>query len=219
MTSARRSRALSVVVLVGLFGFLVLAVLGALAYPGGTYCEPSARVYRFWDNFLCDVTSEITRRGEDNAAGARLTRAAFGSFAVALAPFWWLLGGLGSRGLGTAVRLLGVPSAMAVAVVAWLPSTWSSTVHTTMVLVAAIPGLLAAMLGTVLLLAGPRRGLGWLGVATLAAGALNTAGYVWAVAHLVACLPWLPVVQKLAGIGLVSWMAAVALRPLRGDAE
>ena len=213
-----RSHALSVVVLAGLCGFLLFAALGARAYPGGTYCEPNADAYRFWGNFFCDVTSAVTRRGEDNARGASLTHGAFASFAVALAPFWWLMGGITSPGLGRVVRFLGLPSAFAVAVLAWLPSTWSPRLHTTMVLVAAIPGLVAATLGAVALLTGQHRALAWLAVATLAAGALNTAGYVWAVAHAVACLPWLPVVQKLAGIGLVAWMASVAVASLRAEA-
>jgi hypothetical protein len=212
-----RSRATSVVVLAGLAIFFLLAALGARAYPGGTYCEPDADAYRFWGNFLCDVTSGVTRRGEDNARGASLTRAAFIVFAFVLAPFWWLVGALSSRRAGTVIRSLGLPSACAVAALAWLPSTWSPRLHTTTVLVAAVPGLAAATLAAVALLAGRRAALGWLGVATLLLGALNTGGYVWSVAHSVACLPWLPVVQKLAGIGLVSWMAGVALVSASGD--
>jgi hypothetical protein len=207
-----------VIVLAGLGAFLLLAALGALAYPGGSYCEPAATSYRFWDNYFCDLTSEVTRRGQDNARGAAFTHGAFAAIAVALAPFWWLVGGLGSPRLGKAVRFLGLPSAFAVAVLAWLPSTWSPRLHTTMVLVAAVPGLVAAALGAAALLAGPRRALGWLGIATLVAGALNTAGYVWAVKNAVACLPWLPVVQKLTAAGLVAWMAGVAVVSLRAEA-
>jgi hypothetical protein len=206
-----RSRAPSVIVFAGLTAFLLLAALGAHAYPGGTYCEPEARAYQFWGNFLCDLTSGVTRRGEDNTRGASLTQAAFSAFAIALAPFWWLLGAVSSPGAGAVVRLLGFSSACAVAALAWLPSTWSPRVHTTMVLVAAVPGLSAATLGAVVLLVGRHATLGWLGVGTLVLGALNTGGYVWAVAHSVACLPWLPIVQKFAGFGLILWMAGVAL--------
>ena len=39
MTSTEPSRALPLVVLAGLAGFLALGALGALAYPGGTYCD------------------------------------------------------------------------------------------------------------------------------------------------------------------------------------
>jgi hypothetical protein len=208
-------RTLSAVVLVGLTAFLSLSALAALAYPGGTYCEPGADVYRFWDNYFCDVTSEVTRRGQDNARGASFMHGAFACFAVALAPFWWLLGGLASPRAGRVIRGLGLPSAVAVAVLAWLPSVGSPRLHSAMVLVAAVPGLAAATLGAVALLAVPRRALGWLGVATLFAGALNTGGYVWAVAHSVACLAWLPAVQKLTAIGLVTWMAGVAVASLR----
>jgi hypothetical protein len=214
-----RSRALSAIVLAGLAAFILLATLGASAYPGFTYCEPDAGAYRFWGNFFCDVTSDITRRGEDNARGAALTRAAFGVLALALGPFWWLLGALSSPRAGAAIRLLGLPSACAVAVLAWLPSTWSPRVHTAMVLVAAVPGLAAATLGVVALLVGRHTALGWLGVGTLVLGAVNTGGYVWSVVHAVACLPWLPVVQKLAAIGLVLWVAGVAvLSPDAGTA-
>jgi hypothetical protein len=208
-------RVLSVVVLSGLAGFLVLGALGALAYPGGTFCEPSADAYRFWDNYFCDVTSAVTRRGEDNARGASLTHAAFASFAVALVPFWWLLGGLASPRLGTVIRFLGLPSAFATAVLAWLPSVWSPRLHTATVLVAALPGLVAATLGAVALFAVRRRALAWLGVTSLLAAALNTGGYVWAVVYSIACLAWLPVVQKLAAIGLIAWMAGVAVVSLR----
>jgi hypothetical protein len=55
-------------------------------------------------------------------------------------------------------------------------------------------------------------------VGTLILGALNTGGYAWAVAHSVACQPWLPVVQKLTGVGLVAWMAGVALSSQRKEA-
>jgi hypothetical protein len=213
-----RSRTLSAVVLAGLLAFVLLAALGASAYPGGTYCEPDADAYRFWDNYFCDLTSAVTRWGEDNARGAALTHTAFTAFAVALAPFWWLVGALSSPRAGAVVRWLGVPSACAVAALAWLPSTASPRLHTTMVLVAAVPGLAAATLGAVALFLGPHRALGWLGVGTLILGALNTGGYAWAVAHSVACLPWLPVVQKLTGVGLVAWMAGVALSSQRKEA-
>jgi hypothetical protein len=213
-----RSRALPAVVLAGLVGYLLFTALGARAYPGGTYCEPSADAYRFWGNFLCDVTSAVTRRGEDNARGAMLTHGAFASFAVALAPFWWLMGSMASPRLGRVIRFLGLPSACAVAVLAWLPSTWSPRMHTATVLVAALPGLVAATVGAVALVTARHRRLFGLAVGTLALGALDTIGYVWAVVHAVACLPWLPVVQKLAGVGLVAWMASVAVASFRGEA-
>jgi len=217
MTSARHSRVLALVVLWGLCAFLVLASLGALAYPGGTYCEPEAEAYRFWGNFFCDVSGDFTRRREQNVAGALFTRAAFASFAVALGPCFWLVGGMGSRRLGRAVRSFGATAAAATAVLAWLPSVSSAELHTVVALVAAIPGLLAMTLGTVALFPARRFGLAWLGVATLGAGALNTAGYVWAVRHLVACLPWLPAVQKVAAMMLVLWMTGVALASLRRE--
>lgn len=198
----------------GLAGFLLLMVLAARAYPGGTYCEPAATAYRFWGNYFCDLTGLLTHRGEDNTRSAGLAAAAFVSFALAAGPFFWLLGGL--SGWPRSVRTLGLVAALGTVVLAWVPSRAGATVHATAVFSATIPGLVAAglgMVGTLRARAGPAlaRASGCFGVATFAAGLANAAGYAQAVATSTGCVPWLPVLQKLTGIFLVSWMLLVAL--------
>src|SRR5262252_10597663 len=94
MSATAVARWCSVAIVVGLLAFVVLTALAAARYSGGTYCEPDAEQYRFWGNFFCDLTGERTRRGLDNAQVAALANAGFVCFSMALAPFFWLLGGL-----------------------------------------------------------------------------------------------------------------------------
>jgi hypothetical protein len=197
---------------VALGGFVLLTGLAALAYPGGTYCEPGATSYRFWGNYFCDLTAHVTRRGEDNARSAALADAAFASFALASAPFFWLLARLSAR---RAVRVFGLVSAAATVALAWVPSRSGATLHAAAVFSATIPGLVAATLGVLGLLregsrVRPLRSAAWLGALTLAAGFADAAGYAYALGAHAACLPWLPALQKVAALALVAWMFAVA---------
>jgi hypothetical protein len=63
------ARLCSIAIVAGLVSFVGLTALAALAYPGGTYCEPDADRYRFWGNFFCDLTAPLTRKGIDTGAG------------------------------------------------------------------------------------------------------------------------------------------------------
>lgn len=205
-------RAESALLLVGLSGFVLLTALAAWAYPGGTYCEPNATSYRFWGNFFCDLTGKLTVRGEDNTRSAALAEAAFVSFSLASAPFFWRLADLAGR---RSVRYLGSVSALATVLLAWLPSRSGPTLHAIAVFGATLPGLAAAALG-VAGLSNRRRGrrtrvVFVLGSATFAAGFADAAGYVYALETHSGCLPWLPALQKLVALLLVAWMCSVAL--------
>ena len=212
-----RGRLLGGLLLAGVAGFLLLTLLAALRYPGGTYCEPAATSYRFWGNYFCDLTGPVTARGEDNSRSAALAEAAFASFALATGPFFWLLGGLSSW--PRSVRALGLVAAAGTAALAWVPARAGATVHATAVFSATIPGLAAAGAGMVGTLRARHRSplvraSAWLGVATFAAGLADAAGYARAVAANVGCIPWLPVLQKVTGLCLVSWMSLVAIAAL-----
>jgi hypothetical protein len=214
------SELLALLVPAGLFGFVVLSARAALAYSGGTYCEPSATSYRFWGNFFCDLTARVTHRGLDNAHVAALAEAAFGSFALAAAPFFWLLGGLTRRPL---IGFAGLGSAVATLVLAFAPSTFGTWVHASAVFGATIPGLFAAGAGVYGLWRRPWSNsalalAALLGAATLAAGLADALGYVYALVAHPSCLPWLPAVQKLVGLLLIAWMLVVALPATRRDA-
>ena len=198
---------------VALSAFLVLMTLAAAAYPGGTYCEPTAERYRFWGNYFCDLTATVTGRGEDNSRSAALTEAAFVCFALAAGPFFVLLGRMSGR--ARLVGRLGVVSATATAVLAWLPSRAGPTLHAVAVFSATIPGLAAAALGAYGLcnrtVPARLRVPSSLGIATFCAGFVDAAGYGYAVATHAGCLVWLPALQKVVALLLVTWMASTAL--------
>ena len=208
------SEVLVVLVFGGLLGFLGLTLRAAVAYPGGTFCEPDARSYRFWGNYFCDLTAPVTGRGIDNSLAAASAHAAFASFALALGPFFWLLAGLAGRRL--IIRSCGLVSAFATAVLAWVPSGFGPTLHATAVFGATVPGLIAAGVGVYGLglrtvKQGLTRAAFALGVATFLAGFATAAGYAYVVATHGGCVPCLPVLQKAVGMLLVSWMLLVAL--------
>jgi hypothetical protein len=206
-------RAAALWLAIALLGFVLLTGLAALAYPGGTYCEPAATSYRFWGNYFCDLTAPVTSRGEDNARSAALAEAAFASFALAWGPFFWLLAACSQR--RRVVLGFGLVSALATVVLAWLPSRSGPTLHAVAVFSATIPGLVAATLGVVGLFRGRSRGsppgvTAWLGALTLVSGLADATGYAYALATHAGCLPWLPAVQKLVALALVAWMLAIA---------
>jgi hypothetical protein len=221
--SETRTRIASVLVLVGLGAFLALHVAGAIAYPGGTFCDEQATRYQVMGNFVCDLTQPRTLRGADNAVSARLATAAFAFLAVAFAPFWWLVGGLLGRWSGRLVRVLGVVSALATIILARTPSGRWPLLHVTMVFTASIPGLVAAIAGSIGLLRARRIGVGLLGAATLLAGFADAAAYGHAVAAGVHCTPYLAPLQKVAAFGMLAWMILIATdglrRPARGGVD
>jgi hypothetical protein len=211
MSGTQSDRVLGAVTLVGLALFVALMLRAFELFPGGTVCEPNAVGHRFWENFYCDLTGEITRRGEINVRAAESARAGFVSFAIALAPFFWLVGGMLSGRLRVVVRTLGPSSAVATVVLAWLPSVLSQTLHTTFVFAATIPGLVAMGAAVGGLLKSPLYALAVLGALALVLGSVNAAGYAWAIAHRTGCVPWLPAVQRLASIAMVAFMAGVSV--------
>ena len=213
LTTAGGHRAVGALLVLGVVAFGVLTGLAAAAYPGGTYCEPAAASYRFWGNYFCDLTAPVTGRGDDNAHSAALAQAAFACFALATAPFFWLLGGLSAR--PALVRTLGLVAALGTAGLAWLPSRAGATLHATAVFTATLPGLVAAGVGVHAAFRSRDRRASvrlsaWLGAATFLAGAADAAGYAHAVATHAGCLPWLPALQKLTALLLLGWMLTVA---------
>jgi hypothetical protein len=52
----------------GMFIFIVLYILAALAYTGGSYQIPSATYFDFWHNYLCDLLDKNTYNGTINSS-------------------------------------------------------------------------------------------------------------------------------------------------------
>ncbi len=54
--------------LVGMGLFLVLYVIAAHFYPGGSHSSPNAVGFSFWNNYLCDLLDTYAVNGMDNPA-------------------------------------------------------------------------------------------------------------------------------------------------------
>lgn len=54
--------------LIGMATFVLLYILAALNYPGGSYADPNHSGFSFWNNYLCDLLDTYTIGGELNAA-------------------------------------------------------------------------------------------------------------------------------------------------------
>jgi hypothetical protein len=196
--------------------FVALELPAMALYPGGTWWDSHTRGARFWENYLCDLEWSVALDGLPNPVGSRLALAATLVLVLGLLPFWWTVPRVAgeTRLLGRLVRVLGALNVAGTIAVALMPSERFGSLHGAAVVVAALPGLGAAVLAVALLLRGepPPRVAGALGAAMLAA---SVADFVLYVRTLIAGGPGpraLPAVQKVALLLLLAWMLAVAAR-------
>jgi hypothetical protein len=196
--------------------FVTLELPAMALYPGGTWWDPHTQGARFWQNFLCDLEWSVALDGVPNPVGSHLAQAAMVVLVLGLLPFWWAVPRVaGERGLlGAAVRVLGAASVAGCLAVAFMPSERFGSLHGAAVVVAALPGLTAAVLAVAILLRGepPPRVAGPLGLAMLAAAVGDFALYVHTLLTGGPGPPVLPAAQKIALLLLLAWMLAVALR-------
>jgi hypothetical protein len=216
---ARQARLDAVAIVCGVAAFAALEIAAMALYPGGTWWDATARGHRFWENYLCDLEWRVALNGQPNPIGSRLAEAALLVLVLALAPFWRAVPRLFASDArsGGAVRALGLVSVAATVAVVFMPSERFGALHGAMVVVATVPGLVAAGLAVRGLLAGePRPRL----AATIGASMLAVAvvDFVLYVSHLVGHregTPLVPTLEKVALLLLLAWMVAVARRSSR----
>jgi hypothetical protein len=203
---------------VALLVYVALVAAAMALYPGGTYFDPQARGHRFFENFLCDLTRETAHDGERNP-GAPLARLSMVVFGVAAAAFTRLLGDRmpSHPARAKAIARLGLVSLVGTAMVALASERDLGTLrHTVVLLVAGVPGLVAVGMGLVGCArerrcvdpGGQRLVLGG-GVVALLAATANAALYTAVLAG-AGELRALPVVQKIALVCVLGWMAFTA---------
>lgn len=194
-------------------GAALLAIAMAL-YPGGTWIDPQAQGHDFWRNFICDLTHATALNGAPNR-GATPAQAAMLVMVPALGLFWVLVPRLfeGRARLGTAIRMMGLVSVAGLVAVPLIPSVPYGLLHSIAVLMASVPGLMAATLSVLGLRARPALRL--LGAVTLLAGAVDAALYTRGVLVPAPTPVVMPALQKVAALGLLTWMAAVGVGALR----
>lgn len=206
----RIERILAIGLGAGVIGFVALLAAAMAFYPGGTWLDRGEPGHHFWRNFFCDLTQPVALNGAPNPIGSALGQAAMLALAAAFVPFWILIPPLfpEEKVLGAVTRTLGLISAAGLVAVPLTPSLKLGASHMIAVFVASIPGILAAVLAAI----GLRRvrQIRHIATGTLVLAALDAALYLGTVISGGPIPAALPALQKLAALGLVTWMASVA---------
>jgi len=212
-----RIRAASTAMLAAAGAFVVLFMLAVRAYPGGTDWDRAASGHHFWRNYLCDLARAVALDGEPNPVGCLLAQAGMVVLALGLLPLWWLLPHLfpSHARLGTAVRVLGSLAAAGALAAVLMPSDRFGAWHAVSIMLAVPPGLLGVLLAVGGLACEervPRVGAG------IGAAMLLTTGIDWVLYfyYLSGTAPMIvAVLEKVALILLLAWMATVSVRVAR----
>lgn len=219
--SARAWKIVAWSVLPPLGAFVALMSAAAALYPGGTWEDPQEVGYSWVRSYFCDLLRPVALNGAPNPTGAALAEWGLLAFAVALCPFFLVAPRTFPERprLGKVVRWAGaMTSAGAVGIVLFPSYRVGSLVHGLVILLAAGPGLTAAICAA----AGARSAraraplLSWLSTATLALTALIVVVFSWQLAIRVETTPGLAVMQKLAMGLAVVWMVLTVIEVVRG---
>jgi hypothetical protein len=200
-----------IAITLALLAFSALISAAALAYPGGTWTEPTREGFSFWHNFWCDLLSTTAIDGRPNVAGALLARLAFVCFAFALYRFWPVAAVHAPRRAPT-VRRAGRLGALALLAVAVVPSSTSELLHGIAVVSSAGAQVIAVALLIAPLLARRERASALLALATLSIALLCLAQYVRQGCFETGAAPWLAGMQKVTTLFLLGFMGRVLLR-------
>lgn len=76
--------------LAGMLVFVILYIVAAFLYPGGSWIYPHATGFSFWSNYLCDLLDHYAINGELNQA-RHVARTALGFLCGSLLFLWYFL--------------------------------------------------------------------------------------------------------------------------------
>ena len=93
------------ITLAGMGIFVVLYVLAAINYPGGSWMVLDQEGFSFWNNYLCDLLDLYAINGDLNPARF-FARGSLGVLCVSLILLWYYLPGLFSN-KSKKIRFLG----------------------------------------------------------------------------------------------------------------
>jgi hypothetical protein len=190
--------------------FCAAMLAGALVYPGGSWLYPHSSGFSWTTNFWCDLTRRPAHNGAPNPWAPLLGTLGFAALGVALALFWMDIAALLTAARARFVRVAGVASAGATAVVALVPSDRFPALHAPIALAAGGLGIICGVLCGAFALRERRRfpGFAAWSLLLLVAAVANLLLYVRAVYLHAAETPLLPLSQKAATVALVAWVVA-----------
>lgn len=214
----RATRAAPLAVAGSLCVFGVLIGLAMHAYPGGTAWDVTTHGHDFWQNYLCDLERQIALNGAANTTGARLAQAAMLALASGAAPFWWTIARLFVYvPLRAPVRWMGGLSTVAIVGVAALPSDRFPSIHPSLLALGGIAGLFAASC-SVLGLLRRERVAALVGATTFVVSAVDLLLYAWSLRSGGNAPVAVAVLERVALLLALAWMAIVAWRSRRHSA-
>lgn len=181
--------------------FVLLYVLAALLYPGGTRSDPARNGFSIVDNYWCDLLDATTYGGRANPARP-MAIVATAILCAGLGTLWWAAPVLFAPGSRRAyvVRAAGIGSAL---LVPWIGSAF----HDLAINVAGLLGVIA-FLATMTARRVPRTASSLLAATGWCALALAAVTYVvWQTGF---GLRFLPLVQKVAFVAFLAWVALLS---------
>jgi hypothetical protein len=207
----------SLVSLIFLALFCASMTAAMFSYAGGSWLDPHATSHVFFENFWCDLLREPAHNGLPNGRSVRLATIGFVAIAASLGAFWLEASKLLPARLARFVRLAGVVSSVATALVALVPSDRFPAVHPPAVLTAGGLGFVCGCICSAWALSHYRATRVWAlsSLVLVGAAGVNLVLYVRAIYFQPSETIVMPAAQKLATISLVCWVVAglAAARP------
>jgi hypothetical protein len=192
-----------------------------ISYAGGSWLHPKATGHLFWENFWCDLLREPAHNGSPNQRSVLLGTAGFVAIAVSLGAFWLEVSRLLPAGRERFVRVAGLISAVATALVALVPSDRFPGLHPPAVLMAGVLGFVCGCICAGFALTHFRRMpvFAASSLVLLATAGTNLALYVHAIYFAASETIVLPASQRLATFALVVWIISglTAAAPRSGN--
>ncbi len=192
----------------GMGVFVVLYVLAALAYPGGSYANPNHDAFSFWNNYLCDLLDTYTIGGHLNSARV-FARLGLLVLCVSLSFLWYLMPKLFENKSNNqrVMQISGITSLL-------LTLFLSDNNHDIVVRIAGVFGVIALLSLFVELHKAKLKSLLFFGFFCLAIFFVNY--YIYETGIYISSLP---VIQKITFVGFISWFLLLNVLIYRKQTE
>ena len=201
----------SALIYAGLAGVVVSLVTSATLYPGGSWADADSSRFEPFVNYWCDLMRTESPRGESNQLSLTWARVAFCCLAGTLVLFWRTTSReLSNLPLARLVLVSGLLSAACVVLLAMLPYNTQQSLHAWVTLSAGGSGFVAMALVMMNDFRSPPI-IRWdkiCGAGLLVAASVNVVIYVDIILSERSESAVLPVLQKIATLLLLAWIAA-----------
>jgi hypothetical protein len=183
---------------IGFCIFIIMYVVAAALYPGGSDEDKNAKGFSILHNYWCELLSDRAANGKYNPGG-RVAIWAMGILCIALAVFWWITPRLFNPNRWYTI-CIGYAGILAMLITPFL----STKYHDLVINLASIPGITAMITTFVALYKNRWYKLFAFGIFSLMLIGLNN--YVYYTGY---WLYTLPVLQKVTFLLVMTWMSII----------